>query len=383
MQHPAFSPSEKKQPYLICCPCHFGLERTLKFEISKIGGTDITVQDGRILFRGDDVTIAKANLCLSTAERVLIQLGQFPAYSFEELFQGIRALPLEQWIDKEDAFPVKGHALDSKLHSVPDCQSIIKKAAVERLKAVYHTNWFTESGAPHPIQFVIRKNIATIYLDTSGVGLHKRGYRKNANAAPIKETLAAGIVDLARVHADSIVCDPFCGSGTLLIEAALKAMRMAPGLNRRFLAEKWRQISPNAWRDARAEAVANIKHDAAFTAIGSDIDPEAVALTEENCRRAGVKPRIEVLQQDVANFISPEGAITICNPPYGERMLDIQKAQSIYRIMGEVFPADKAHPCYIITPDADFELHFGKQANKKRKLYNGMIQCNLMSYFQG
>lgn len=371
-----------QQSYLLCCPCHFGLERTLRFEVSKIGGTDITAQDGRILFRGDETVIAKANLCLSTAERVLIQLGQFPAYTFEELFQGIRALPLEQWIGKDDAFPVKGHALNSKLHSVPDCQSIIKKAAVERLKTVYHTNWFTETGTAHPIHFSIRKDMATIYLDTSGIGLHKRGYRQNANAAPIKETLAAGIVDLARIHSDSIVCDPFCGSGTLLIEAAFKAMRMAPGLNRRFLAEKWNQIPQHVWNDARSEAVANIRHDATFMAFGSDIDAESIALSEENCRRAGVKPRIELIRQDVADFTPPEGAITICNPPYGERMLDIQQAQSIYRIMGSVFPADKLHPSYIITPDVDFELHFGKPADKKRKLYNGMIQCNLMSYYQ-
>ncbi len=371
-----------QQPYLLCCPCHFGLEHTLHFEISKIGGTDIAAQDGRVLFRGDASTIAKANLCLSTAERVLIQLGQFPAYNFEELFQGVRALPLEQWIGKDDAFPVKGHALNSALHSVPDCQSIIKKAAVERLKSVYRTAWFNESGSVHLIRFSIHKNIATIYLDTSGIGLHKRGYRKNANAAPIKETLAAGIVDLARVHSDSIVCDPFCGSGTLLIEAAFKAMRMAPGLNRRFQAEQWEQIPRSVWSDARAEAVANIRHDAKFTAIGSDIDPEAIVLTEENCRKAGVKPRITILRQDIADFQPPEGAITICNPPYGERMLDIQHAQSLYRIMGEVFPADKAHPCYIITPDVDFELHFGKEADKKRKLYNGMLQCNLMSYFR-
>ncbi len=366
----------------LCCPCHFGLERTLRFEISKIGGLDIHAEDGRVLFRGDDTVLAKANLCLSTAERVLIQLGQFKAYNFEELFQGVRALPLEQWIDKEAAFPVKGHALDSKLHSVPNCQSIIKKAAVERLKTVYHTTWFSETGAIHPIQFTIRKNIATIYLDTTGVGLHKRGYRKNANAAPIKETLAAGIVDLARVHSDSIVYDPFCGSGTILIEAALKALRMAPGMNRRFLAEQWLQIDESIWRNARAEMVSNIRHDATFEAYGYDIDPEAIAITEENCRRAGVKPRIHLEKREIANFVAIKGAVTICNPPYGERMLDIQHAQSLYRIMGEVFPADKMHPCYIISPDRDFELHFGKKSNKKRKLYNGMIPCQLYSYFQ-
>ncbi len=368
--------------YLLCCPCHFGLERTLRFEISKIGGADIQAQDGRVLFRGDESVLAKANLCLSTAERVLIQLGQFKAYTFEELFQGVKALPLEQWIGKEDAFPVKGHALSSKLHSVPDCQAIIKKAAVERLKSVYHTSWFSESGAAHPIQFHIRKDIATIYLDTSGVGLHKRGYRKNANAAPIKETLAAGLVDLARVHSDSVVIDPFCGSGTILIEAAFKAMRMAPGLNRRFLAELWDQIPKTVWQNARTEAVANIRHDATFRAYGYDIDPEAIALTEENCRKAGVKPRIELMQREIAEFEPVKDAIVICNPPYGERMLDIQKAESIYRIMGDVLEPGKEHPCHIITPDADFELHFGKQADKKRKLYNGMLQCNLMSYFK-
>lgn len=176
--------------------------------------------------------------------------------------------------------------------------------------------------------------------------------------------------------------DPFCGSGTFLIEAAFKAMRMAPGLNRRFLAEQWTQIPKAVWRDARAETVANIRHDAAFEAYGFDVDPEAIALTEENCRKAGVQRRIHLMQRDISAFEPMENAITICNPPYGERMLDIQHAQSIYRIMGDVFPADKAHPCYIITPDTDFELHFGKPANKKRKLYNGMIQCNLMSYYQ-
>ena len=371
-----------QQSYQLCCPCHFGLEHTLCFEISKIGGTDIAAQDGRVLFRGNDLTIAKANLCLSTAERVLVQLGQFPAYNFEDLFQGVRALPLEQWIGVNDAFPVKGHALSSQLHSIPDCQSIIKKSIVERLSSVYHVHWFQETGAVHLIRFSIRKNIVTIYLDTSGIGLHKRGYRKNANAAPIKEPLAAGIVDLARVNSQSIVCDPFCGSGTLLIEAAWKAMRMAPGLNRRFQAELWEQIPQGVWREAREEAVSNIRHDGDFTAFGFDIDPKAIALTEENCRKAGVKPRIHIQQQDIGDFQPPEGAITICNPPYGERMLDIQHAQSIYRIMGEVFPADKNHPCHIITPDADFELHFGKAAHKKRKLYNGMLQCCLMSYFR-
>lgn len=369
------------QTFNMCCPCHFGLERTLNFELKKIGATDITVQDGRILFRGDYSVLAKANLCLSVAERVLIQLGEFPAYSFEELFQGVKRLPLEDWIGKDDAFPVKGHALDSKLHSIPDCQSIIKKAAVERLGAHYRTSWFSETGSIHQIQFSIRKNMCVIYLDTSGVGLHKRGYRRNSNAAPIKETLAAGIIDLARVRSDSIVIDPFCGSGTFLIESAFKAMHMAPGLNRHFAAEKWGCIPAKVWQDARAEAIAAIRRDSEFEAFGFDNDPEAIRLTEENAHKAGVKNRIHLELRDVANFVSIEKAITICNPPYGERMLDIQSAETLYRIMGEVFPGDKEHPCYIISPDSEFETFFGKPANKRRKLYNGMMQCQLYMYF--
>lgn len=369
------------QKFLMCCPCHFGLESTLRFELTKIGAENIIVQDGRILFRGDYLVLAKANLCLSVAERVLVQLGEFPAYSFEELFQGVKKLPLENWIGKDDAFPVKGHALDSKLHSVPDCQSIVKKAAVERLKMHYHTGWFAETGSIHQIQFYIRKNICTIYLDTSGAGLHKRGYRRNSNAAPIKETLAAGIIDLARVRSDSVLIDPFCGSGTFLIEAAFKALHMAPGLNRHFAAEKWECIPSDIWRNARAEAIAAINRDAKFEAYGFDCDPEAIRLTEENVRKAGVKPRIHIEQRDISDFKPIENAITVCNPPYGERMLDIQSAESLYRIMGYVFPADKAHPCYVISPDNEFETFFDKKAKKRRKLYNGMIQCQLYMYF--
>jgi putative N6-adenine-specific DNA methylase len=369
------------QTFLMCCPCHFGLERTLRFELTKIGATDITVQDGRILFRGDVSVLAKANLCLATAERVLIQLGEFPAYSFEDLFQGVKKLPLEAWIGKDDAFPVKGHALDSKLHSVPDCQSIVKKAAVERLRLHYHTSWFAETGSVHQIQFSIRKNIATIYLDTSGVGLHKRGYRRNANAAPIKETLAAGIIDLARVRSDSVLVDPFCGSGTFLIEAACKALHIAPGLNRHFAAERWGCIPDAVWRNARAEAIAAIRRDATFEAYGFDNDPAAIALTEENARKAGVKPRIHLEQREIADFVPMENSITVCNPPYGERMLDVQSAEALYRLMGCVFPADATHPCYVISPDNEFEVFFDKKATKRRKLYNGMIPCQLYMYF--
>ncbi len=251
------------------CPCHFGTESVLKFEINKIGGENIVVSDGRITFTGDFSTLARANLCLSTAERVLIVLGEFKAYTFEELFQGVKSLPLEDFIGLIDAFPVKGFSLNSTLHSVPDCQSIIKKAAVERLKQVYNVSWFEEVGNMFKIQFSIIKDNVTIYIDSSGTGLHKRGYRKNANSAPIKETLAAGIVDLAGVRRDSIVSDPFCGSGTILIEAAYKALNIAPGLKRTFVSEKWNIIDENIWKMERERALDSIKKDADFFAYGT------------------------------------------------------------------------------------------------------------------
>ena len=363
-------------------PCLLGLESLVGDEIRKLGLSDVRVENGRVLCRGEARDIARLNINLRCGARVILVLHKFRATDFESLFQGVRAVHWEDWIPREGEFPVVGYSINSTLHSVPACQSIVKKAVVDRLSAAYGIAQFPETGRRYQVRFSIMKDEVTVGLDTSGEGLYKRGYRAHGVAAPLKETLAAGIVDLARVHSDSVVCDPFCGSGTLLIEAAFKAMRMAPGLNRRFLAEQWAQIPRTVWQNARAEAVAAIRHDATFEAYGYDIDPEAIALTEENCRKAGVQPRIHLMQRDIADFEPIEHAITICNPPYGERMLDIQHAQSIYRIMGDVFPADKAHPCYIITPDADFELHFGKPANKKRKLYNGMIQCNLMSYYQ-
>ncbi len=363
------------------CPCHFGLESVLKFEIIKIGGEDICVSDGKITFTGDENMIARANLCLSTAERVFIELGEFRAVTFEELFQGVKALELERFIAKDDAFPVKGYSLNSALHSVPDCQSIIKKAAVERLKSVYGISWFDETGATVQIKFSILKDIVNVYLDTSGIGLHKRGYRRNSNAAPIKETLAAGIVDLARVRPDSVVCDPFCGSGTLLIEAALKALKIAPGINRRFAAEKWSSVNENIWREERTRAIDLVDRSAKFEGIGSDIDDSAVALTLDNAHKAGIKKRMKITQADISEFRAPESSIVICNPPYGERLLELREAEDIYRKMGKVFGKGGSAQSYIISPHEQFESFFGKNAKKRRKLYNGMIKCQLYMYF--
>ena len=364
------------------CPCHFGLESVLKFEVGKLGAEDIRVTDGTVSFSGSPELIARANIRLATAERVLIELGSFRAETFEQLFEGVASLPLERFIARTDAFPVKGHSLNSQLHSVPHCQSIIKKAACKRLGMKYGIEWFEETGPLHRLQFKIIKDVCTLYLDTSGEGLHKRGYRRNSNAAPIKETLAAGIIDLARVRADSIVCDPMCGSGTLCIEAAYKALRVAPGLKRSFSAEKWQQLPAELWKRERAAAIADIDHKGLFKAYGSDIDPQAIDLSVENARKAGVGSKIAFRELDVAEFSPREGAVNIVNPPYGERLLEIKQAQELYRRLGERLRPDRQHPAVVISPDEDFEKFFGKPADKKRKLYNGMIKCDLYMYFK-
>ena len=365
-----------------CCPCHFGLESVLKFELSRLGVSDISVSDGKINFTGDEAVIAAANFRLATAERVLIELGSFEAKTFEQLFQGVKAIPLERYIGKLDAFPVKGHCLDSKLHSVPDCQKIIKKAAVDRLGAKYGIVRFEETGSLHQLQFVIRKDTCTLWLDTTGAGLHKRGYRRNSNDAPIKETLAAGIIDLARVRKDTQLVDPMCGSGTFLIEGAYKAANIAPGLMRHFTAESWDIVPRPVWKQEKEKALSEVIRDGSFTASGFDIDPEAVSLTVENAKKAGVIAQVSAEKRDISRFEHRDGTVTVCNPPYGERMLELREAETLYKKMGEVLHPSKDRPCLIITPHEEFEKFFGRKADKKRKLYNGMIKCDLYMYFR-
>ena len=283
---------------------------------------------------------------------------------------------------EKDRFPVKGWSINSKLTSVPDCQSIVKKAAVERLKEKYGISWFEETGELFQLQFSILKNEVTVMLDSSGVGLHKRGYRKTAMEAPIKETLAAGIVDLARIKPDSVLLDPFCGSGTFLIEGATKAMNIAPGINRRFVSENWQSIPQSVWREERQRCFDLIRRDASFTAYGSDIDPESILLSEHNAKKAGVSSRIKFKRADVADFESSvQNGTLICNPPYGERLLDIKQAEEIYKTMGKQFLPSMLN-YYIITPHDQFEKLFGRPATKRRKLYNGMIKCQLYMYFK-
>lgn len=365
-----------------CCPCHFGLESVLSFEVKKIGGENVTVTDGKVQFEGEEQLIADANICLAVAERVLIELGSFPAFSFEELFTGVRSLPLEEFIGRTDAFPVKGHCIDSKLRSVPDCQSIVKKAAAVRLGVKYGVSRLEESGPLHKLQFSIFKDKATIYLDTTGDGLHKRGYRRNSNDAPIKETLAAGIVDLARVRRDTVVADPMCGSGTFLIESAYKALNVAPGLKRKFSAENWEQFGKDIWTLSRRKALSAIDKQGSFRAVGHDIDENSVALSRSNSSKAGVGSKVTVTQGDIKDFRCEKGTVVICNPPYGERMLEVKEAEQLYKILGEKLAPDKDSPAYIISPHEEFERFFGKKADKKLKLYNGMMKCNLYMYFK-
>lgn len=344
---------------------------------------NVRAENGRVLFEGDYSTLARVNLCSRYAERVQILLAQFRAVSFEELFQGVKALPWEEWIGKEEAFPVKGHSVSSKLASVPDCQKIIKKAVVSRLSAAYGKSWFDETGSRHQIQFLIMKDSVSIMLDTSGDGLHKRGYRRDATEAPIKETLAAAMADLSHVRPFSTVIDPFCGSGTILIEAALKALNIAPGIRRRFSAEKWECIPENVWSQERQRCLDLVNRDAEFQAFGSDIDDNAVELAMANAKKAGVEKRIHVIRRDIADFSADsERAAIITNPPYGERLLDVEQARTLYRIMGKKFEKRPGYSYTIISPDDTFETSFGRPADKRRKLYNGMIKCQVYMYFK-
>ncbi len=377
---------ERKKPMTklkLTCPCNFGLESVLSGELKRMDAEDITVTDGRVDFSGDWNTLARANLRLRTAERVLVVLGSFRATSFTQLFDHVAELPFEQFIGKADRFPVKGWSLNSQLHSVPDCQSIIKKAAVKRMSAHYGLTWFEETGSLHQIQFSILKDQVTILLDTSGQGLHKRGYRRTSNLAPIKETLAAGILDIARIYPDTQLYDPFCGSGTFLIEGAYKAKNIAPGLYRRFAAEEWGCIPRAVWQ-AEREAALNLvrKEGVTFRAFGSDVSPEAVDITRNNAVKASVSQLITTSVRDVRDFVLPEQkSIVVCNPPYGERLLTLKETQELYRDMGRVFRPSEHVGYFIISSLENFEELFGRKADKRRKLYNGMVKCQLYMYF--
>ncbi len=364
-------------------PCLLGLEGLIAQELRDMGALEVAAENGRVLFSGDANLLARANICCRFAERVQILVGAFPAKTFDELFEGTKALPWEAWIGREDAFPVKGYSINSALFSVSDCQSIIKKAVVERLKSAYHIPWFEETGPIHQIQFSIMKDEVSLLLDTSGAGLHKRGYRLQANFAPLKETLAASLCSLAHLRDYHTLYDPMCGSGTILIEGAMMAQNIAPGVNRNFSAERWDVLPPSAWAQERERARDLVKKDVHFQAYGSDIDAGALELARANAERAGVSQKIAWKEADLKDFspVTEKGTL-ICNPPYGERMLDLQQANELYRMMGEKFDKKHGWSYYIISPSEQFESLFGRRADKRRKLYNGMIKCQLYMYFK-
>ena len=361
-------------------PCLFGLEGIAGDELRRLDLPNVRVENGRVLFSGDETALAKANVCLRTGERVLMVLADFPAKSFEELFQGVYRTNLEDFIPRDAAFPVKGHCLNSTLMSVPDCQAIIKKAASKRLGEKYGVSWLPETGNKYQLQFSIMNDRVQLYLDTTGPGLHKRGYRAVGNDAPLRETLAAAMVTLTRYRGRDFVWDPFCGSGTIPIEAALIAKNRAPGLNRRFSAEAYAWMDPGIWSRVRTEAK-DKEFRGEYRILGSDNDPKCVSLAMANARKAGVADCIDFRDGDATKMSLPaqEGVI-ICNPPYGQRMMEQKSAQGLYAALGRHLKYADGWKKYIITSEPEFEHYFGARADKKRKLYNGMIQCNYYMY---
>ena len=368
--------------YEYVATCLFGLERLVGDEIEALGYTRLSTTDGRITFSGDEGAAARFNVFSRYAERLYIKLGDFPANSFTELFDGTKDLPVECFIGKDDAFPVTGSSIRSKLTSIPDCQKIIKKAIVEKLKESYAVEWFEESAVKVPIEFFIDRDVCTLMIETSGEPLHKRGYRPQSNAAPLRETLAAAMVKLSRPREDVLLWDPFCGSGTIAVEAAMMMTDRAPGLTRGFAAEKFEFLDEDVWRLAREEARDRIKKSA-FTAYASDIDESCVALTKANAKRAGVFDNVRAFKMD-ARDIETRGrrGTVVCNPPYGERLSDRRGIEKLYPEVGRAFAGLGSWQIYVISSVPDFEKLYGKKADKVRKLYNGRLKCGFYQYYK-
>lgn len=367
----------------LIAPCHFGLESVLKREILDLGYEIVQVEDGRITFRGDLQAIARANVFIRTAERIMVKVGSFPAKSFDQLFEGTKALAWEQYLPKDAKFWVsKASTKNSVLFSGSDIQSIVKKAIVERLKTIYHVSWFEETGAEYPIRVFINKDIVSIGLDASGVSLHKRGYRQLVGKAPISETLAAALIMLTPWNKDRILVDPFCGSGTFPIEAAMIGARIAPGMNRSFTAQKWDNLlAGQAWMDAVEEAEDQILRDVKMNIQGYDIDSSIVKCAMENARAAGVEQQIHFQQRSVAELSHPKKyGFIITNPPYGERLEEKEELPDLYRMIAASFDRLDTWSKYIITSYEEAEKYLGRKADKNRKIYNGMIRAYYYQY---
>lgn len=364
--------------YELMAPCHFGLEAVLKREIYDLGYEITQVEDGRITFEGDAEAICRGNIFLRTTERVLLKIGKFQAETFEELFQGIKALPWEEYIPADGRFWVtKASSVKSKLFSPSDIQRIVKKAVVERLKQKYKTEWFSEEGASYPIRIFLLKDEVTVTIDTSGDSLHKRGYRYLASKAPISETLAAALILLTPWKGDRILVDPFCGSGTFLIEAAMMAANIAPGMKRHFLSEAWNNLIPEElWQECFKEAEDMVNTDIKVDIQGYDIDGEIVKAARDNARRAGVEQLIHFQQRNVSDLHHPKKyGFIITNPPYGERMEEKEALPELYARIGESYRGLNSWSMYIVTSYEDAERYIGCKADKNRKIYNGMLKA--------
>lgn len=360
----------------------FGLESVVAHEVKKLGYEDLAVDNGKVTFAADASAICRANLWLRSADRVQVKMGEFKATTFEELFQQTKALPWPDWLPEDANFPVEGKSIKSQLHSVPDCQAIVKKAIVEKMKLAYKKNWFEETGPRYTIEVALLKDVATLTIDTTGAGLHKRGYRKLASIAPLKETLAAGLLSIARWYPDRALLDPCCGSGTIPIEAALIGHNMAPGLNRSFTAETWPNIPKELWVKSRQEAQDLINRDIKLRIYGTDIDDEVLSLARYHVKQAGVEGSIHLQRVPAAKVRSKlKYGFIITNPPYGQRLGEIPEVQKLYQELGATYSSLDAWSCFVITSYDKFEQFFGRKADKKRKLYNGRVECNYYQYF--
>ena len=359
-------------------PCHFGMEAVLKREIDDLGYDISEVVDGRVTFLGDEEALCRANIFLRSAERVLIKIGSFHAESFEELFEGTKALPWEEYIPEDGRFWVtKAASVKSRLFSPSDIQSVMKKAMVERLKGIYHVNWFQEDGAEFPIRVFLMKDQVTVGLDSTGVSLHKRGYRKLVAQAPIAENLAAAMIKLTPWNGERVLVDPFCGSGTIPIEAAMMAANIAPGMNRDFTAEDWPYVvGKGLWQDAQEEAEDLVNLEIETDIQGYDIDDHMVEIARENAKRAGVEKLIHFQRRDVARLSHPKKyGFIITNPPYGERLRDKEEMPGLYRTIGERFRLLDTWSMYLISAYEGAERDIGRKADRNRKIYNGMMKA--------
>ena len=369
--------------YELIAPCHFGLEAVLKKEILDLGYEISQVEDGKVTFWGDAEAICRANIFLRTTERILLKVGSFKATTFEELFQETKALPWEEYIPQDGRFWVKkANSIKSKLFSPSDIQSIMKKAMVDRMKQAYEVSVIPETGADYPVRVSLYKDIVTVALDTTGESLHKRGYRKMTSKAPIEETLAAALIMLTPWNKDRILVDPFCGSGTFPIEAAMMAANMAPGMNRSFLSENWKQIIPRkCWYEAMDEAHEMVDDTVTVDIQGYDLDPEVIKAARANAELAGVAHMIHFQQRPVAELSHPKKyGFLITNPPYGERLEDKKDLPALYQTLGERYRALDSWSMYLITSYEDAERYLGKKADKNRKIYNGMLKTYFYQY---